>query len=269
MTRPFERHGPRSARREHRRRYTRRDLLRTTALGGTAALSGFAGIGVVSAQDGGNRETEFTVEIRNVSSNDTLQPPDGERQPVPLSPGVYAVYRGGDPIFTAGKQGGARGLEQLAEDGDPTRLERSLDDQQGVQSDVFDRPEGSDQPGPLEPGQTYRFDFDAQPGERLSFATMFVPSNDLFFAPGGIGIPLFRSGNPISGNVTSQVLLWDAGTERNEQPGTGPNQAPRQSAPNTGPDENAPVQRISRVDDGFQYPAVADVIRVTVQSRDA
>ena len=30
------------------------------------------------------------------------------------------------------------------------------------------------------------------------------------------------------------VALWDAGTEKNEVPGVGPNQAPRQAAPNTG-----------------------------------
>ncbi|WP_458186756.1 spondin domain-containing protein [Haladaptatus sp. NG-WS-4] len=269
MTRPFERHDRSDPDRDHSRRHTRRDVLRTTALGGTAALSGIVGSGAVGAQDDGGQETEFTVRIRNVSTDDTLQPPDGETQPVPLSPGAYAVYRGSNPLFTSGRQGGAEGLERLAEDGDPTRLERSLDNQQGVQSDVFDQPRGSDQPEPLEPGQVYQFDFDARPGDRLSFATMFIPSNDLFFAPGGVGIMLFRDGNPIGGNVTSQVLLWDAGTEQNEQPGTGPNQAPRQTGPNTGPDENAAVQPIARVGDGFQYPAVADVIRVVVQSRDS
>ncbi|WP_458209485.1 spondin domain-containing protein [Haladaptatus sp. NG-SE-30] len=279
MIRLSERHSHRHAdsdhcrrnadRDRHRTRHTRRDLLRTTALGGTAALTGLAGFGAVSAQDGGDQETEFTVRIRNVSTDDTLQPPEGETQPIPLSPGAYAVYRGGNPIFTPGNQGGAQGLEMLAEDGNPTQLERTLDDRQGVSSDVFDRPEGSDQPGPIGPGQEYRFDFDARPGERLSFATMFIPSNDLFYAPIGAGIPLFRNGNPIGGNVTSQVLLWDAGTEQNEQPGTGPNQAPRQSGPNTGMDENASVQPIRGVGDGFQYPAVVDVIRVTVRSRRA
>ena len=33
---------------------------------------------------------------------------------------------------------------------------------------------------------------------------------------------------------TSQILLWDAGTEVNEEPGLGPNQAPLQPAPHTG-----------------------------------
>ena len=50
----------------------------------------------------------------------------------------------------------------------------------------------------------------------------------------------------------------------NEEPGVGPNQAPRQTGPNTGPDENGSVLLISDVSDGFTYPAVADVIKVTV-----
>jgi hypothetical protein len=43
---------------------------------------------------------------------------------------------------------------------------------------------------------------------------------------------------PIAGDITSQILLWDAGTEVNEEPGLGPNQAPLQPAPNTGPVEH-------------------------------
>jgi hypothetical protein len=60
------------------------------------------------------------------------------------------------------------------------------------------------------------------------------------------------------------VTLWDAGTEVNEEPGAGPNQAPRQSGPDTGDEEMAGVRPIAEVDDGFSYPAVADVIGVTV-----
>ena len=67
---------------------------------------------------------------------------------------------------------------------------------------------------------------------------MFGQSNDLFFAPGEQGIALFDSnGHPRSGDVTSDVALWDTGTEVNEAPGEGPNQAARQSGPNTGPAE--------------------------------
>ena len=44
----------------------------------------------------------------------------------------------------------------------------------------------------------------------------------------------------------------------------GVNQAPRQAAANTGADEGGAVRL---VDDGFTYPAVADIVSVTVTSR--
>ena len=131
-------------------------------------------------------------------------------------------------------------------------------------SGVFNTPVGSAGPGPAGPGATYEFSFDAAPGSNLSFATMFVQSNDLFYAPGDTGMPLFdAAGNPVSGDVTSEIGLWDAGTEVNEEPGVGPNQAPRQAGPNTGADEGGPVQLVA---DGFIYPDVADAIQVTVTS---
>src|SRR5215472_12891412 len=66
------------------------------------------------------------------------------------------------------------------------------------------------------------------------------------------------------GDITSQIMLWDAGTEVNEEPGLGPNQAPLQPAPHTGPREHGVVRPISEVNDGFHYPSVAEVLRVTI-----
>ncbi|MQA90416.1 MAG: hypothetical protein GEU90_09285 [Gemmatimonas sp.] len=91
---------------------------------------------------------------------------------------------------------------------------------------------------------------------------MLGQSNDLFFSPDERGIDLFAGNRPVSGDVTDQVDLWDAGTEINEPPGAGPNQAPRQSGPDTGPDENGVVRL---VEDGFVYPEVSEMIRVTLQ----
>lgn len=131
-------------------------------------------------------------------------------------------------------------------------------------SGVFNTPDGAGSPGPILPGQSYSFSFKAAGDARLSFATMFVQSNDLFVAPDGAGIALFNAGTPISGDVTAMIELWDAGTEVNEEPGVGANQAPRQSGPNTGADENGVVQLVSAVGDGFNYPPVADIIQVTI-----
>jgi hypothetical protein len=102
----------------------------------------------------------------------------------------------------------------------------------------------------------------AEPGDRLVFASMFVQSNDKFFATDSAGIDLFEGLYPVAGDLTSKVVLWDAGTEKDEAPGTGPNQAPRQAGPNTSPDEHG-VIRVA--DDGFAYPAVSDLVQLTVR----
>ncbi|MDE2705716.1 MAG: spondin domain-containing protein, partial [Gemmatimonadota bacterium] len=155
------------------------------------------------------------------------------------------------------------GLEALAEDGNPAELAASLPRNSGI----FNTPVGADSPGPLafmDMGNAYEFTFVARPGDRLSFATMYVQSNDLFLAPGDTGIALFTNDRqPISGDVTDQIGLWDAGTEVNEQPGVGANQAPRQAGANTGVDEGGVVRL---VDDGFTYPAIADIVRITISS---
>ena len=57
------------------------------------------------------------------------------------------------------------------------------------------------------------------------------------------------------------VLLWDAGTEVNELPGIGPNQAPRQAGADTGDTENGAVRQVN---DGYGYPDVDQVIRITL-----
>lgn len=132
---------------------------------------------------------------------------------------------------------------------------------------VFDTPVGDAAPGPATPGKMYQFSVDAGRKQKLSFATMLAASNDLFFGPDGAGIALYdASGAPISGDVTAQIRLWDAGTELNEEPAVGPNTVGKQAAANTGPDEHGNVVEIANASDGvhFEYPTVADVIQVTV-----
>lgn len=98
-----------------------------------------------------------------------------------------------------------------------------------------------------------------------SLVLMFGQSNDLFYALNDTGIALFdKKGKPIIGDITSKVSLWDADTEVNEEPGIGPNQAPRQSAPNIGAEEHDSVQLIGAVHDGFAYPKTSDVMRIMI-----
>lgn len=70
------------------------------------------------------------------------------------------------------------------------------------------------------PGESASFSFYAGKGQRLSFATMYGWSSDLFFAPENPGIKLFNDdGTPITGDVSSQIKLWDNGTRVNQVPG--------------------------------------------------
>jgi hypothetical protein len=206
--------------------------------------------------------TTFTVRIENVSTPSTLKLSNGTTAPAPHSPGVWVVQERPARLFVSGKVQPGWGLETQAEDGDPTKLAQHCMHHEGVlASGVFNVPQGDDKPGPALPGKAYEFTLTAKPGDRLAFATMFGQSNDVFFAPDEKGIALFANGRPVSGDFTSQVQLWDAGTEKNEEPGAGPNQAPRQAAPNTGASESKPVAKLK---DAYTWPRVADVIRVTI-----
>jgi hypothetical protein len=184
----------------------------------------------------------------------------------PLSPGVWAVHDGGvNPLFNSGSADLGEGLEDIAEDGDPAALASALNGKAGVTSSgIFNTPVGAGGPGPAIPGGAYEFSFTAEEGDYLSFMTMFVQSNDLFYTFPEGGIPLFNNGNPMTGDMTGQVLLYDAGTEVNEFPGAGLNQVIRQSGADTGEEENGVVTNIDNVGDGFTYPAVGDIIRVTI-----
>ena len=183
----------------------------------------------------------------------------------PLAPVVWEVHgdtMGVGVFFTTDEADRGHGLEALAEDGNPAPLAESL---MGMNHGVQAVPDGADGPGPAFPGGAYSFSITAEPGDYLSFVTMFVQSNDLFYGPDENGIALFDDmGHPVGGKVTGQVDLWDAGTEVNQEPGVGADQPPRQAGPDTGADEMGVVQLVADSGDGYSYPPVAAVVRVTI-----
>ena len=71
-------------------------------------------------------------------------------------------------------------------------------------------------------------------------------------------------GNPISGDVTAQILFWDAGTEVNQAPGIGPDTGINEQAFDQGETENGVVHLM---DDGFTYPPIGEVIKVSIKPR--
>jgi hypothetical protein len=223
-------------------------LRKTLAAFGLTALPAALGLAAllpaIAATDG-----HFTVTIKNVATDMTLKLPDGSATRAPIAPGAYAVLEPGASAFEPGAPASGEALEHLAEDGNAEPLIDRLKSLPGVR-----------EAGLFVPGQP--FEVTARPGERLVFLTMFVQSNDLFYAPAEGGIALFDADDkPVAGDATGRVRLWDAGTEVNEAPGAGPNQAPRQAKPDTGPDENGTVHPVA---DGFNYPEVNQVIAVTI-----
>ena len=250
-------------------------LSRRTVIAGSGALLA-GGIGLASTgvlgQSNGMASRTFTVRVENVSDGDTLQTTgegDLAEQAVPLTPVVWAVYTRDEPIFSVWAQERDNGLEELAEDGMPGKLAETLAARDTVvASGVAAVPEGGDGPGPLTPGNAYEFEFEAEPGSPqlyLSFVTMFIPSNDLFYAIGGpSGMRLFGQGNsPNAGNQTGHVGLWDTGTEINEEPGVGGNQPMRQRGAGVGLVERGTVAPIEHVN-GYDYPATEDVLKVLI-----
>ena len=219
----------------------------------------------LAAQYSAGREVTFTIRVENVSTPKTLKLSNGTTAPAPTAPLLWTITDEGNPLFTPGQPDRGQGLERLAEDGNPGVLADYIVQnlKSVMHSGVVTVPSGDKGPGPITPGKAYEFTISAAPGQRLTLAMMFGRSNDLFYAPGPDAIALFDAkGKPLTTDVTSHLQLWDTGTEVNEEPGLGPNQAPRQAAPNTGPVEHG---KITLVKDQFHYPSVREVVRVSVR----
>ena len=66
----------------------------------------------------------------------------------------------------------------------------------------------------IKPGESVSITFSAGKTQRLMFTTMFANSYDWFFASKQPGIKLFDdNGNAITGDVSSQLTVWDNGTK--------------------------------------------------------
>ncbi len=216
----------------------------------------------VAMAQGASNATTFTVRVENISKGEALKLSTGKTAPFVAAPTFWALHTGaGNPIFTGGQPEPGNGLEQLAETGNPEGLVKYVSAVSGVAAvGANARPIGATGDGPLTPGQAYEFEVSASPGQSLSLAWMFGQSNDLFYS-NERPIALFVGGKPVSGDMTAQISLWDAGTEVNEEPGLGPNQAPRQKSPDAG---TAEKQSIAHVRDRYDYPGTGQVLRLTI-----
>jgi hypothetical protein len=209
---------------------------------GAACLFGCGDDG--AADDGA---VDFSVTIENISGDSAT--------PTPIAPGIWVVHQDAEPLFSEGKPDRGQGLESLSEDGDPNALLASLSSD--FEAGLFSFSADGYEEGAATPGDSLVFSVTASAGDRLSFAAMFVQSNDFFVGLADSGIALFDdAGVPLSGEL--EAFIWNAGTEIDQPLGEGADQAPRQASANTGADEGGNVEKAS-VD-------AADVARVTVTS---
>ena len=208
--------------------------------------------------------TKFTVKVENISNPEGMTASNGVKFPFALSPGMFVLSAKNAPLFTEGKAARANGLEMQAEDGDPSGLVKSLEVMHHASNlhGVFNTPVGAMGAGPIRPGDSYEYSFTAMPGMKLFTTMMFGQSNDWFYSPDANGIALFDAkGSPVSGDVTDKLILWNAGTEVDEEIGIGPNQGPRQKGPNTGAAEYGVVRRVK---DARFTGKNAEFFRVTI-----
>ena len=237
-------------------------MARTNAQPAIAAVIGAA---MVFSAHSAAAETEFLVRIWNVGEENSMTLEDGSTQTPLLSWGAFAVHSAPNALFTPGEPAGDTGLEQLAEDGAINDMVEWL----AGRGDLVDSGEIKARPvrgqPAIYPGGLFRAKFKANPGDKFSFAVMLEQSNDAFYAPGPEGIELFDAdGNPTSGDVTAQIMLWDAGTEVNQAPGLGPDTGINEQDFNQGETENGVVHLL---DDGFTYPPVDAIIKVSIKPR--
>ena len=221
---------------------------------------------VAGASDGGDAGRMFTVTVENVSMPGTLDT-DRANGVVPLSPPVWAVYDGENPAFVPGEHAN-EGTGIVAEDGFPTTLIETLASAENVaESGVAPSPGGAIEGPPLGPGESVEFGFSAAPGDQFTMETMFVQSNDWFY--GFEGLSLFEGSEPIAGDVTDAIAVYDAGTEADTAPGTGPDQKPAQDpeAMDVGPKEDEPIQLAAERHPDFDVPDASEVIEVTITPR--
>ena len=220
-----------------------------------------------------DRSRKFTVTIRNMSNETTLE--GGEKltgiamRNVPLSEGPWVVFPAGKgSVFTVG-QPASNGLERLVEDGLSAILLNDLNNSSWVSSTGKFISEGKRDDDPvIKMGESSTFNITAKPGDKLQIVSMFEQSNDWFYSFKDGGLSLFNGDVPISGDVTSMLQLYDAGTESDEPLGLGTTQKTDQGAFDINIGIEDSINKVMPANGRhlkYRIPANVDVIRVTVK----
>ena len=196
------------------------------------------------------------------------------KYPTGLSPAVWALHDGTLAFLPADVA--HEGVERLAEDGNGSVWLTMLQGETAVAATgIANVPVGAASAGPSLNRSSYQIVVQPTATARyFHLASMVGTSNDTFLAVGGQGVALadangnVRSAADIQADLAAALVAWDAGTEANQASALGPDQAPRQAAPNTGAGEGSGLVR-DVSDQVWRYPLAHEIVRVTITLVDA
>ncbi|MGE8433490.1 spondin domain-containing protein [Chryseobacterium joostei] len=164
-----------------------------------------------------------------------------------LSPALVVIYRGDkNPIYELGKMDNGMGLKEIAQFGNVSKLQSSLQSFSGIKGIYV---AGN---APVPPGSKIITNFKADPGDKIAYVTMFGFSNDWFYS-NEVSIDA-----TVKGDLSSKTALFDSGTGVDQYPGAGNHQALFGGTP------QSETVVISKVGTQYPIPAVQNVIKVTV-----
>lgn len=119
-----------------------------------------------------------------------------------FTPRLATTHIGGN-LFTVGEPA-IDEIVDMAEGGDVSGLMTLLESAPEIITDVVT------DDGLLDPGVNSVFTIEGNPGEVISLVAMLIPTNDAFVAVNALALPS-------SGSVTYRALVYDAGSESNDE----------------------------------------------------
>lgn len=210
----------------------------------------------------------FRVTFENTTEPGALVDSQGVAHDIAFAPAILIAHASDFVLFEPGSASSWDGFEAITEDGNNVGLINALVGEEAIRDlTTFARTDADYNELPLLPGQSVTASVVAEPGDHLTWVSMYGQSNDVFVGTPPGGVEAFVDRAPIAGDLSSQIGLYDGGTEVNEEPAVGPNQPGRQASPNTGEDENGVVTEVDGTDaSGWTYPAPDQMLSVGVQA---
>ncbi|MBC2606178.1 spondin domain-containing protein [Pelagicoccus albus] len=221
--------------------HTQTRSLKRFALRGVAALACLAAVNA--------HAVTVQVTVENIGSHDGLW----------FTPVFFGFHDGSFDTFDSGSYASSS-IESLAEGGDASGLASDIMGVAGSKHHVLLQDGSGAPPGVLfAPGESasFRIDLDATLNRYLSFASMVVPSNDIFIGnEDPMGIELFDGYGNLNMDLSFDLFganIWDAGTELNDLMG-----APLSPLGGISTDTMSPISLLGQAGlDGFQGAALA------------